>query len=275
MKGRRITVVTVATCPIETSLQALLAARFQTQAQMVAALTDHPVLVGTGRENAVGALLQEFLPRRFEVLSGIIAQLDGDGRPRRAGDQADILVADTLDFPVLLRMEATAVVVPDSARAIIEVKSNLARRPSPSASDAASAPGEGERRPWQERPRRSSTRSCSSESSDSPCATAVRASTPCSSLTVPRCIPNVAGDLPFESTGSGDPTRVVTTGIGEDVYTLGRTARSTSKTSAKQRLSQCQVRNAARATYQPGGPNERRASRHHEVPRASGCEPSV
>jgi hypothetical protein len=134
----------VATRTVENSLQALLAARFRTQAQMVAALTDHPVLVGTGRENAVGALLQELLPRRFEVLSGIIAQLDDDGRPRRAGDQDDILVADTLDFPVLLRMGSTAVVVPDSVRAIIEVKSTLARPPSVGTSDAASAPEEGE-----------------------------------------------------------------------------------------------------------------------------------
>lgn len=130
--------------PIEASLQALLAARFRAQAQMVAALTDHPVLVGTGRENAVGALLHELLPRRFEVLSGIIAQLDDKGRPKRAGDQADILVADTLDFPVLLRAGSTAIVVPDSVRAIVEVKSTLARPTVASLPDTTSAPDEGE-----------------------------------------------------------------------------------------------------------------------------------
>lgn len=82
----------VATRPIENSLQALLAARFRAQAQMVAALTDHPVLVGTGRESAVGALLQELLPRRFEVLTGVVAQLDENGAPRRTTAQADLMV---------------------------------------------------------------------------------------------------------------------------------------------------------------------------------------
>ncbi|MFO0603039.1 MAG: DUF6602 domain-containing protein [Polyangiales bacterium] len=127
--------------PVENSLQALLAARFHAQAQMIAALTDHPVLVGTGRENAVGALLQELLPRRFEVLTGVIAQLDDKGRPRRAGAQADIMVVDTLDFPVLLRMGSTAVVVPDAVQTIIEVKSSLARPPRPVSADAAEPHG--------------------------------------------------------------------------------------------------------------------------------------
>ncbi len=142
-RGDRVRPV-AATRTVENSLQALLAARFRAQAQMVAALTDHPVLVGTGRESAVGALLQELLPRRFEVLTGIIAQLDEAGRPRRATDQADIIIADTLDFPVLLRTGSTAVVVPDSVRAIIEVKSSLARPPVAVVSASASGPEEGE-----------------------------------------------------------------------------------------------------------------------------------
>lgn len=141
-RGDRVRAM-VAARSIENSLQALLATRFRAQAQMVAALTDHPVLVGTGRENAVGALLQELLPRRFEVLSGIIAQHDEQGRPRRTTDQADIVIADTLDFPVLLRMGSTAVVVPDSVRAIIEVKSSLAR-PAVALAEATSGPEEGE-----------------------------------------------------------------------------------------------------------------------------------
>jgi hypothetical protein len=133
----------VATRPIENSLQALLAARFRAQAQMVAALTDHPVLVGTGRESAVGALLQELLPRRFEVLTGVVAQLDENGAPRRTTAQADLMVVDTLDFPVLLRAGNTAIVVPDSVRALVEVKSALARPPGGASGDEASEAAEG------------------------------------------------------------------------------------------------------------------------------------
>lgn len=127
-RGDRVRPV-AATRTVENSLQALLAARFRAQAQMVAALTDHPVLVGTGRESAVGALLQELLPRRFEVLTGVVAQLDAAGAPRRTNAQADLMVVDTLDFPVLLRAGNTAIVVPDSVRAVVEVKSALARPP--------------------------------------------------------------------------------------------------------------------------------------------------
>lgn len=133
-RGDKVPRVTTRTT--DDSLQALLSARFRAQAQMIAALTDHPVLIGTGRESAFGALLQELLPRRFEVLTGVVAQLDEKGRPRRTGAQADVIVADTLDFPVLLRVGTTAVVVPDSVRAVVEVKSTLTRPPGTTGSAA-------------------------------------------------------------------------------------------------------------------------------------------
>ncbi len=144
-RGDRVRGV-AATRPIETSLQALLSARFRAQAQMVAALTDHPVLVGTGRESAIGALLSELLPRRFEVLTGVVAQLDESGMPRRTNAQADLMVVDTLDFPVLLRVGNAAIVVPDSVRAVVEVKSALARPPGAVADEPgeAGAPTGGE-----------------------------------------------------------------------------------------------------------------------------------
>lgn len=85
MRKREGAARTAAARKPEDSLQTLRATRFRAQAQMMAALTDHPVLVGTGRENAVGALLHELLPRRFEVLTGIIAQLDDAGEPVREG----------------------------------------------------------------------------------------------------------------------------------------------------------------------------------------------
>lgn len=144
MKRREGATRTVSARRPEDSLQALLATRFRAQAQMMAALTDHPVLIGSGRENAVGALLQELLPRRFEVLTGIVAQLGDAGEPVRAGAQADIVVADTLDFPVLLRAGSAAVVVPDAVRAVIEVKSGLARPPSGAATSAEEGTGDGD-----------------------------------------------------------------------------------------------------------------------------------
>jgi hypothetical protein len=97
------------------------------QADLFASLTAHPALVGTGRENALADLLRQFMPRRFEILGGTVAVVDDDQRPIRSMHQLDMIIADTMDFPTLLRAGNAAVVVSQSVRGIIEVKSNLTR----------------------------------------------------------------------------------------------------------------------------------------------------
>jgi hypothetical protein len=47
--------------------------------------------------------------------------------PEKSTHQIDLIVADTLDYPTLLRVGGTAVVLPPAVRALIEVKSDLAK----------------------------------------------------------------------------------------------------------------------------------------------------
>jgi hypothetical protein len=107
------------------SLAALLRRRMQAQADMFAAVTSHPTLIGSGREEALAELLRQLLPRRLELLSGTIAIFDAEGIPERSTHQIDLIIADTLDYPTLLRVGGIAVVLPPAVRALIEVKSDL------------------------------------------------------------------------------------------------------------------------------------------------------
>lgn len=107
------------------SLAVLLRRRMQAQADMFAAVTSHPTLIGSGREEALAELLRQLLPRRLELLSGTIAIFNAEGSPERSTHQIDLIVADTLDYPTLLRVGGIAVVLPPAVRALIEVKSDL------------------------------------------------------------------------------------------------------------------------------------------------------
>jgi hypothetical protein len=107
------------------SLAVLLRKRMQAQADMFAAVTSHPTLIGSGREDALAELLRQLLPRRLELLSGTIAIFDAEGVPERSTHQIDLIIADTLDYPTLLRVGRIAVVLPPAVRVLIEVKSDL------------------------------------------------------------------------------------------------------------------------------------------------------
>ncbi|HEX2691643.1 MAG TPA: DUF6602 domain-containing protein [Kofleriaceae bacterium] len=109
------------------SLAGLLRKRMLAQADMFAAITSHPTLIGSGREDALAELLRQLLPRRLELLSGTIAIFNAEGVPEKSTHQIDLIVADTLDYPTLLRVGGTAVVLPPAVRALIEVKSDLAK----------------------------------------------------------------------------------------------------------------------------------------------------
>jgi hypothetical protein len=105
----------------------LLRRRLRAQADLFAALTSHPTLIGTGREDALADLLRQFMPRRFEILQGTVALVDADRRPTRSTNQLDMIVTDTVDFPTLIRSGNVAVVLAQSVRAVMEIKSNLSR----------------------------------------------------------------------------------------------------------------------------------------------------
>lgn len=111
----------------DAGLPELLRQRLKAQADLFAALTSHPTLIGSGREDALSELFRQFMPRRFEILSGTVAIVGTDGRPSRSTHQLDMIVADTMDFPTLVRSGNVAVVLAQSVRAVMEVKSNLKR----------------------------------------------------------------------------------------------------------------------------------------------------
>ena len=98
--------------------------RLVAQAELFAALSSHTTVTGTGRERALADLLREVLPRRVEVLSGVIARMD-DGAVAKSARQVDLLIADTHDFPVLARSGDLAVVLPDAVRAMVEIKTRV------------------------------------------------------------------------------------------------------------------------------------------------------
>jgi hypothetical protein len=118
---------------IETFAQHLRA-RMVAQANVVATLTSHPTLIGLGREQALADLLRQFVPKRFEVLSGTVMA----GAPAvKSSRQVDVMVADTTEYPTVLRAGELAIVLPESVRAVIEVKSNLRKPARPRLFDVA------------------------------------------------------------------------------------------------------------------------------------------
>lgn len=98
--------------------------RLRAQADMFAAVAAHGTIVGTAREIALAEFFRGLVPKRFEVLSGAIAETKRN-QIERASGQLDILVVDTFEYPTLLRAGDLAVVLPSSVRVIVEAKSDL------------------------------------------------------------------------------------------------------------------------------------------------------
>jgi hypothetical protein len=113
-----------ATKPSSMDFFEALRRRLVAQAEIFAALSSHTTITGSGRERALADLLREVLPRRLEVLSGVVARMDG-GAPAKSTRQVDLIIADTHDFPVLARSGDLAVVLPGSVRAMVEIKTRV------------------------------------------------------------------------------------------------------------------------------------------------------
>ena len=103
----------------------LLHARLNSLADEWKTATSHPGLLGGAREKAVAELLRGLMPRRFEVLDGALAVVDANDNPIVSSDQYDIVVADTWRYPCLFRIGSTAILPPEAARLVFEVKSQL------------------------------------------------------------------------------------------------------------------------------------------------------
>lgn len=97
--------------------------RMQSAAGRLAAaqqLIKHNPTRGSTAENALRALLREFLPQRCGIGSGFMLAANG-----AASRQLDIIVFDQFESAPLYRDGDIVIVSPDSAYVTIEVKSNL------------------------------------------------------------------------------------------------------------------------------------------------------
>lgn len=85
---------------------------------------SHWFAVGSYKETLVRNLLQEKVPRRYEVGTGFVMTINGTGK--LISRQIDILVWDTeKNFP-FFRDGSFVIIAPEACKAAIEVKGNLA-----------------------------------------------------------------------------------------------------------------------------------------------------
>lgn len=85
----------------------------------VRTIIEHKSTVGTYRENLFQTLLRKHIPERYHVATGFIHGCDR---------QIDIIIYDRLEYAPLFREGDLVVVLPESVRAVIEVKTNLTKQ---------------------------------------------------------------------------------------------------------------------------------------------------
>jgi hypothetical protein len=99
-----------------------LSTYLRAKAELLASVTAHRTLTGTGRELALIQYFEGLVPRRFEVLTGTVLAPPTQGKFEA---QVDLMFVNTHDYPVLVREGSLAVVVPQSVHTAIEVKTRL------------------------------------------------------------------------------------------------------------------------------------------------------
>jgi hypothetical protein len=81
-------------------------------------LIQHRLLKGEFRERRVIAGLRSFIPRRYEISSGVVVNASGDH-----SRQQDVILSDSMTVPPLLAAGDLGVHLVETVRAVIEVKS--------------------------------------------------------------------------------------------------------------------------------------------------------
>lgn len=79
---------------------------------------------GRYKEAVLKTVIQRFLPEKYQIATGFVVKSTQERGMHLASTQIDILIYDK-QFPVLFKENDFVIVVPDSVRAIIEVKANL------------------------------------------------------------------------------------------------------------------------------------------------------
>ncbi len=87
-------------------------------------LIEHWSEDGRYKEAVLKTVIQRFLPEKYQIATGFVVKSTFDRSNHSASRQIDIIIYDK-QFPVLFKENDFVIVVPDSVRAIIEVKANL------------------------------------------------------------------------------------------------------------------------------------------------------
>lgn len=80
----------------------------------------HKPTAGANRETEVANLLEEYLPSKYEISSGLILSKDGE-----FSNQADVIVADEMSNSPLFSSEKEKIWLVESVYSLIEVKTQL------------------------------------------------------------------------------------------------------------------------------------------------------
>lgn len=89
------------------------------RARIIGEFSSHPVITGSSREFVVKNILQTFIPRKYELLSGTIIKDEKNNR------QVDLMLVDTWTYPIVYREKDIAICLPESIKALVESKSKL------------------------------------------------------------------------------------------------------------------------------------------------------
>ncbi|WP_421234649.1 DUF6602 domain-containing protein [Aeromonas enteropelogenes] len=85
---------------------------------------DHWLSVGNYKEELLRCLLKQLLPKKYEVSTGFILSLDGDGNQIKSKQQ-DIIIWNSNEYAAIFRDGDFVIIPPEACRALIEVKSTL------------------------------------------------------------------------------------------------------------------------------------------------------
>jgi hypothetical protein len=99
-----------------------LAAEFDSRLNRIRSFVGHNLTSGTANEEILRTFLSEHASKRYTVAEGFIVNpflADASSK------QCDVLVFDALQYPVLHEEGGVKIIMPNSAKMVIEVKTNL------------------------------------------------------------------------------------------------------------------------------------------------------
>lgn len=99
-----------------------IAKKMESEYSDVTSAIEHMGTRGASREEILKKYLSELIPKRYEIGSGIITDIEGS-----QSKQQDLFLYDAFNSPIFLKRESSVVIPIESVYATIEVKSSLSK----------------------------------------------------------------------------------------------------------------------------------------------------